>query len=171
LKQEKTEIVHNQSGLKLAVLALIVLAVILAYFTDFEKTNITKFVLVDSLTITHLASYIGGFWIAIFTPIYQVLKRRSPQHFKSMLNVHVLGNLLAFVLITTHLTHREINSVFLGSGTALYIALVSMVVTGIIQRFNLLKSIRKQVKFVHVSMTTAFYLILIVHVIGTFVRL
>jgi hypothetical protein len=171
LKQEKTEIVHNQSGLKLAVLALIVLAVILAYFTDFEKTNITKFVLVDSLTITHLASYIGGFWIAIFTPIYHVLKRRSPQHFKSMLNVHVLGNLLAFVLITTHLTHREINSVFLGSGTALYIALVSMVVTGIIQRFNLLKSIRKQVKFVHVSMTTAFYLILIVHVIGTFVRL
>jgi hypothetical protein len=150
---------------------LIVLAVILAFLVDFEESSITAFLLIDSLTITHLASYIGGFWIAIFTPIYFVLKRRSPRHLKSMLKIHVLGNLLAFALITTHYAHREVNSVFLGTGIVLYIALISLVVTGIIQRFIFLRGFRNQIGFVHTSMTTAFYLILIIHIIGTFVRL
>ena len=171
LTQEKTKAVPRQLSSMLAVLALIILTVILAFLTDLWKSNITAFHLLDSLTITHLASYIGSFWIALFTPIYVVLKRRSPKHLKSMLKIHVFLNLLAFTLITTHLVHREINSVFLGTGTALYIAVFSLVVTGIIQRFNVFKSLRRQVKFIHVSMTTAFYLILIIHVIGTFVRL
>ena len=170
MSQEKT-VVTRQLTLKLAVLALIVLAVILAFLVDFEESSITAFLLIDSLTITHLASYIGGFWIAIFTPIYFVLKRRSPRHLKSMLKIHVLGNLLAFALITTHYAHREVNSVFLGTGIVLYIALISLVVTGIIQRFIFLRGFRNQIGFVHTSMTTAFYLILIIHIIGTFVRL
>ena len=170
MSQEKT-VVTRQLTLKLAVLALIVLAVILAFLVDFEESSITAFLLIDSLTITHLASYIGGFWIAIFTPIYFVLKRRSPRYIKSMLKIHVLGNLLAFALITTHYAHREVNSVFLGTGIVLYIALISLVVTGIIQRFIFLRGFRNQIGFVHTSMTTAFYLILIIHIIGTFVRL
>ena len=170
MSQEKT-VVTRQLSLKLAVLALIVLAVILAFLVDFEESSITAFLLIDSLTITHLASYVGGFWIAIFTPIYFVLKRRSPRHLKSMLKIHVLGNLLAFALITTHYAHREVNSVFLGTGIVLYIALISLVVTGIIQRFIFLRGFRNQIGFVHTSMTTAFYLILIIHIIGTFVRL
>ncbi len=171
MTQEETKVVHRQFSLMLAVLALIVLTVVLALLTDFEKSNITTFLLTDSLTITHLASYIGGFWIAIFTPIYSVLKRRSPRHHKSMLRIHVFGSLLAFALITTHYVHRELNSVFLGTGITLYVALLSLVVTGIIRRFDVMRSSRNQVKFVHLSMTTAFYLILIVHVIGTFFRL
>ncbi len=155
----------------LVVIALLALTVILAFLADYEKSNITRFLLIDSLTITHLGSYIGGFWIALFTPIYYVLKRRSPRHFRSMLTIHVLSNLLAFALITAHLTHREINSTFLGTGTALYVALLSLVVTGIIQRFDFADGLRKQIRFVHISMTAAFYLILIVHVIGTFVRI
>ena len=170
MSQEKT-VVTRQLTLKLAVLALIVLAVILAFLVDFEESSIIAFLLIDSLTITHLASYVGGFWIAIFTPIYFVLKRRSPRHLKSMLKIHVLGNLLAFALITTHYAHREVNSVFLGTGIVLYIALISLVVTGIIQRFIFLRGFRNQIGFVHTSMTTAFYLILIIHIIGTFVRL
>jgi hypothetical protein len=168
---QETKVVHRQLNLMLAVLALIVLTVVLAILTDLEESNITTFLLTDSLTITHLASYIGSFWIAIFTPIYFVFKRRSPRHLKSMLKIHVLGNLLAFALVTTHYAHREINSVFLGTGITLYVALLSLVVTGIIQRFDVMKSSRNQVKFIHVSMTTAFYLILIIHVIGSFARL
>jgi hypothetical protein len=170
LIQEQTK-VHRQLGLMLAILALIVLTVVLAILTDLEKSNITTFLLTDSLTITHLASYIGSFWVAIFTPIYFVLKRRSPRHLKSMLKIHVLGNLLAFALITTHLIHREINSEFLGTGITSYIALLSLVVTGIIQQFNVIKSLRNQVSFIHLSMITAFYLILIIHIVGTFVRI
>jgi hypothetical protein len=171
LTQEKTKVVHRELSLKLAILALIVLTVILAILTDFEKSSITTFLLTDSLTITHLAGYIGAFWIAIFTPIYFVLKRRNPRHFKSMLKIHVLSNLLAFSLITTHLTHREFNTEFLGTGFVLYVALLSLIVTGILQRFNVMKSFRNQARFVHVSMTTAFYLIVIVHIVGTFVRI
>lgn len=171
MNQEETEVVRRQLSLKLAVLALIVLAVILAILVDFEKSSITTFLLIDSLTTTHLAGYIGAFWIAIFTPIYFVLKRRSPRHLKSMLKIHVVGNLLAFALITAHYAHREVNSVFLGTGIVLYVALLSLVVTGIIKTFNVVKGFRSQVNFVHTSMTTAFYLILIIHIIGTFVRL
>ena len=171
MTKEKTKVVHRQLSLMIVVIALLALTVILALITDYEKSYITRFVIIDSLTITHLASYIGGFWIAIFTPIYFVLKRRRPLHFRAMLKIHVLSNLLAFALITAHLTHREINSTFLGSGFALYIAVFSLIVTGIIQRFNFADGLRNQIRFVHLSMTTAFYLILIVHVIGTFVRI
>ncbi len=171
MTQEKTKASQGQLSLKLAVLALVVLAVVLAILTDFEESSIAAFLLIDSLTITHLASYIGGFWVAISTPIYFVLKRRSPKHLKTMLKIHVLGNLLAFDLITTHYVHREANSVFLGTGIVLYVAVLSLVVTGVIQRFNVMKGLRNQVNFVHVSMTTAFYLILVIHVIGTFVRI
>jgi hypothetical protein len=171
LTQEEKKAGQRQLGLKLAVLALILISVILAVLAYFEESSITKFLLTDSLTITHLAGYIGAFWIAIFTPIYFVLKRRSPRHLKSMLKIHVLGNLLAFALITTHYVHREVNSVFFGTGIVLYIALLSLVVTGIIKTFNIAKGFRSQVSFVHTSMTTAFYLILIIHIIGTFVRI
>ncbi len=171
MNREKEEAVRSQLNLKLTVLALIVLTVVLGILSNLEESNISKFILIDSLTITHLASYIGGFRIAIFTPTYFVLKRRSPRYCKLMLMLHVLSNLIAFALITTHYVHREEVSVFLGTGTTLYIALISLVVTGIIQRFNILRSFRRQVRFVHTSMTTAFYLILVIHVIGTFVRL
>ncbi len=154
----------------LTVLSLIILTIILAIITYLEDSNITTFLLVDSLTITHLAAYIGSFWIAIFTPIYIVLKRYRSSHFKSMLKIHVIGNLSAFALITTHYLHKETNSVFLGTGITLYVALVLLIATGIIQRFNAVKSLRKQINFIHLSASTAFYLILVIHVIGTFVR-
>ena len=51
MNQEKTEVVRRQLSLKLAVLALIVLAVILAILVDFEKSSITTFLLIDSFTI------------------------------------------------------------------------------------------------------------------------
>ncbi len=171
MTQEKGEVVHSQLSLKLAILTLIVLTVALAILTDIEELNISKSFLTDSLTITHLASYVGAFWIAISTPIYYVLKRRSPGHYKSMLTLHVLSNLLAFALVTTHYVHREAVSVFLGTGVTLYVALISLVLTGIILRFSIMRSYWSKVKFVHTSMTTAFYLILIIHVVGTFVRL
>jgi hypothetical protein len=171
LAQEKTKIVNSQLSLMLVVLSLIVLTVFIAIITYLENSNITTFLIIDSLTITHLATYVGSFWIAIFTPIYFVLKRRRPRHLKSMLKIHVLGNLLAFALITTHYIHREANSVFLGTGITLYVASLLLVATGIIQRFSIVKHFRNQINFIHISMTTAFYLILIIHVIGTFVRL
>ena len=86
-----------------------------------------------------------------------------------MLNIHVLANLFAFTLITTHYVHREINSAFLGTGTALYITVLLLVATGIMQRFNIISG--KKVKFIHLSMTSAFYLILVIHIIGSFVRI
>ena len=168
--QKKTRFVfHRPISLILAVLGLLLLTAILAILTDFEKSDITSLILFDSLTITHLASYVGAMWIAIFTPIYYVLKSHSPKRFKTMLNIHVLANLLAFTLITTHYVHREINSAFLGTGTALYITVLLLVATGIMQRFNIISG--KKVKFIHLSMTSAFYLILVIHIIGSFVRI
>ncbi len=169
--KKEPEVAHRQLGSILAVVGLIILTVLVAVSAYLEESNIATFLLTDSLTVTHLASYIGGFWIAIFVPIYHVLKHRRPSHVKSMLKIHVFGNLTAFALITAHYVHREDVTIFLGTGTALYIAVLSLIVTGILLRLNITKGTKKQIQFVHVSMTTAFYLILIIHIIGTFFRL
>jgi hypothetical protein len=114
---------------------------------------------------------IGSLWIAAFTPTYVFLKRRNLTHAKELLNIHVLGNLVAFMLICVHFTYRISNAYFIGTGLALFVAVFVLVATGFLQKFYPSKGAYKYLRFLHVSMTTAFYLILAIHIIGTFIHL
>jgi hypothetical protein len=117
----------------------------------------------------HWLSFIGAGYIAIFTPIYALAKRRSPQRFGTLLKVHVFGNLVAFLLISMHFTqHMGRPPQFaptLGTGLTLYIIVALMVITGYMQRFRLAGRFLRTWRFVHVSLSVSFYIVLVVHVL------
>ena len=130
MNQEKSKIANRQLSIVLTVSALIILTIVLSILTYMERSYLATFS-IGSLTLTHWAAYIGGFWIALFTPIYYAIKHHSPKHLKSMLKIHVFGNLVAFALITIHYTYQESIASFLGTGTALYVAVLALIITGI----------------------------------------
>jgi hypothetical protein len=123
------------------------------------------------LLFTHWMVLIGGFWIAVVTPVYVVLKHRRPTRIKTWVRLHMFGNLVAFTLISIHFTYWIISVSFIGTGFALFVATLTLVVTGLLQRFNIVQNSRRYIRFVHVSMTTAFYLILAIHILSHMIRL
>ncbi len=161
---------HSKDPLFLASLIIIALVVFVSLLTYFERNLLSNLAL-GPLPFRHWMGIIGASWIALYTPIYSLLKRRRPARIRLWLGAHNIGNLIAFMLITVHFTYRIINSYFIGTGVALFIAVLTLVVTGFAYRFEEIGRAKKYVRFMHISMTTAFYLVLIVHILGTFVHI
>lgn len=124
---------------------------------------------VGPLYFHHWLSFTGAGYIAIFTPIYSIMKRRSPKHFGTLLNIHVFGNLTAFLLISIHFTQQIGRPAqfapTLGTGIALYIIVAIMVVTGFMQRFQLVGSFLRSWRFIHVSLSLSFYIVVVIHIL------
>jgi len=117
----------------------------------------------------HWLSFIGAGYIAIFTPIYSIIKRHSPGRFEALLKTHVFGNLVAFLFLSMHFTqHMGRPAQFaptLGTGLALYIIVAIMVITGFVQRFRLAGGFLRSWRFVHVSLSLSFYIVVVIHVL------
>jgi hypothetical protein len=86
-----------------------------------------------------------------------------------MLKVHVLGNLLAVMLVSIHFAHQvtrpPTNYPDLGTGVVLYISMVLLVLTGFMLYFGFGKRLIKQLRFLHPSIALTFYLTIILHII------
>jgi hypothetical protein len=126
---------------------------------------------VGSDLFTHWVAWIGGFWIAAVTPVYVVLIHYRPMRIKAWVRIHMFGNLFAFLLISFHFWYWVTFVSFLGTGFALFIATLTLILTGIFYRFNLVQIPKKYIRFIHVSMTTSFYLILAIHILSHLIRL
>ena len=150
-------------------IVMILFTIILSALIIFDKSSFSFSV--GPLPITHWLSLIGGFWIAIVTPIYFVLKNRRPNRIKAWVRIHMFGNLVAFTFISVHFTYWIISVSRLGTGLTLFVAVLTLVVTGLLQRFNVMQSSRRQIRFLHISMTTAFYLILTIHILSHIISL
>lgn len=150
-------------------LVIILLTISLSALIIVERSSFGFFV--GPLLFTHWMSLTGAFWIAVVTPVYYVFKHRHPERIKAWLRIHTFGNLLSLMLISVHFTYWITIVSFIGTGTALFVAVLTLVFTGLLQRFNMLQSSRRQIKFLHVSMTTAFYLILTIHILSHMIRL
>jgi hypothetical protein len=123
---------------------------------------------------THWLGWIGVFFIAIFTPIYYILKRRKPKLLKKLVKIHVFGNLTAVMLISIHYAQQMGRPAQfypeLGTGLALYIVMFILVATGFLHRFGILDKLGRyriflphQNRFLHISITLTFYTIVIIH--------
>ena len=121
------------------------------------------------LYFTHWLAIIGTAFIAIYVPIYSYLKRHKPQTRKSILAIHVVGNLLAVMLVSIHFTSQITRPPQalpqFGTGILLYFLMLALVVTGILRRFNILGSLEKYWKFIHINLAISFYLVIVVHVL------
>ncbi len=117
----------------------------------------------------HWVGWAGGVYIAVFTPVYSVLKHRSPHHLRTLVKIHTFGNLIAFLLIAIHFTQQvgrppEFAPV-LGTGLALFIIVALIVFTGFMNRFRLASALVKTWRFIHVGLSLSFYIVLLIHVL------
>ena len=150
-------------------LVIILFTILLSSLVIIDRSSFSFSV--GSDLFTHWAAWIGGLWIAFFTPIYYFLKHRRSLRIKAWVKMHMFGNLFAFMLISVHFWYELATVTRIGIGMALFIALLVLVVTGVLYRFNIWQSSKKYLKYLHITMTTAFILILIIHILGTLVKL
>lgn len=120
--------------------------------------------------VTHWLGWVGVLFVALFTPIYYVVKRRRPQLLQILILIHTYGNLLAFLLISTHFASQLGRPAAfypdLGTGIALYLIMLILVLTGFLHRFQIVgRLIPHQNRFLHISVTTAFYIVIVVHIL------
>jgi hypothetical protein len=126
--------------------------------------------IIGPFRLTHWFVWAGTIYIAIAVPTIAILKKKRPQRYKTLFRTHVFGNLLAFMLISLHfasqISRPATSYPELGTGIALYTAMVLLVGTGFLQRFQLMPSIKPQsYRFVHVGAAVVFYLIIVVHIL------
>lgn len=150
-------------------LGIILFTIVLSTFVIVNRSSFSFSV--GSDLFTHWAAWMGGFWIAVVTPMYVVLKHYRPMRIKAWVRIHMFGNLFAFMLISVHFWYWVTFVSFLGTGFAIFVATFMLIVTGLLQRFNMLQSSIRYIRFIHISMTTAFYLILIIHTLSHLIRL
>lgn len=124
---------------------------------------------VGPLLLHHWLGWVGAMYIAIITPLYSILKRRYPGRMKTLLAVHVFGNLIAFLFISIHFTQLmgrpALFAPIPGTGMAQYIIVATMVATGLMQRLRLAKGFLKPWRFIHVSLSLSYYIVLTVHIL------
>jgi len=150
------------------LVSLLIIAIIILSIGNYSRWWDLHFY-VGPLYIHHWLSFIGSGYIAIFTPIYAITKRRSPQSFGTLLKVHVFTNLIAFLFISIHFTQQMGRppqfAPTLGTGITLYIIVALMVITGYMQKFQLARKFLKTWRFIHVSLSVSFYIVIIIHVL------
>jgi len=149
-------------------LLLIVLTIILmfAYYNRWYSFSY----LIGPFRAIHYIAFAGTLYIAISVPIIAYLKKHYPQKRNSLTRAHMFLNLISFLLISIHFAGqlgRPLNSYpDLGTGIALYIALILQVYTGLAYRFRenrLLKPMRN--RFVHIGLALVFYIVIIIHIL------
>jgi hypothetical protein len=117
----------------------------------------------------HWLGLIGTFFVAFFTPTFYILKRRYAKRGGTLIKLHCLGKLFAFMLISIHFSQQISRPAQffpdLGTGLALYFVMIILVATGFLQRFQIAKSQGKRWKLIHTSVTITFYLVIIVHIL------
>lgn len=146
---------------------LLLLSAILSTLIYIDVINVNY--LFGPFLLGHWMVLIGTLFIAFFTPIYSILKRKYLKKWSVLVNVHAFGNFTAFILISGHFAHQisKPASIYpdLGTGITLYPIILILVITGLLQIYSILKKFRKQVRFVHLSIVLSFYLVIVTHML------
>jgi hypothetical protein len=164
-------LIKNKIFLAASALLIVTFFIIVFVLIDWIDTGF----FVGPLRFSHWMGVIGTFFIAIYTPMFYVLKRLYQKRLKYLLNIHVFGFLISFTFISIHFAGQigrpQQFYPELGEGIALFIVMALLVATGFIHRFQIIpKKTGKYYKphinrYYHVSITTAFYIVIIVHVL------
>lgn len=117
----------------------------------------------------HWMSIIGATYIAIVVPIQRYKWGKDPQKRRTLVPFHIYGNLIAVGLVTVHFSQQLSRPAEafpdLGTGLALYVTLFLLVLTGIFMRFGIDRSRYRWWKYVHGGVTSAFYIVIVFHVL------
>ena len=124
---------------------------------------------VGSLFFVHWLGLGATGFIAVLVPVYYVLKRRRPQNTKTLLKLHVFGNLFSFLLVSIHFAQNtgRLSGFYLrlGEGFVLFLVLCLIVATGMLERFGGKNKIVRYTRPIHRYSVVVLYLVIILHVI------
>jgi uncharacterized membrane protein len=142
-----------------AVIAVIIVVVALVFLRVFRI----------SYSAVHWFGWVGALYIAFATPVYPIVKRRHPHRIGKALYLHVVGNLLAVLLVSVHFAHQVTRSAGsypdLGTGVVLYAAIVLLVSSGFVLVSGVGKKLVRHVRFLHPAFALTFYTVIVMHII------
>jgi len=148
-------------------LALVIITGILMY-TVYIRLYPLHFEVAGEL-LHHWFSWAGALFVAVYIPIYHVLKRRYPKHYRGLLDVHIFGNLIAVALVSIHFTQQitrpPVAYPDLGTGIVLYPTMLLLVLAGFILAFRFAKTRYRVWWFFHASLGITFYMVIVVHIL------
>jgi len=157
--------------LTLAAAILVIIIIIMVALIALDVYTV-PFVTYDLFGVSypaiHWINWAGSVYIALATPIYPIVKRKYAKHARIALRSHVIGNLLAVLLISIHFTQQvtrsSANYPDLSTGIILYIATALLVATGMLVISGPGRRYLKLWRFLHPAFALTFYLALVVHV-------
>ena len=125
---------------------------------------------VGELFFVHWLGIAATVFIAVMIPVYYVLKRKRPRTLKTILKVHVFGNLLSFMLVAIHFAQNtgRLSGEFtrLNFGFVLFLVLAVIVVTGMLERFG--HKLARRTRPIHRYLVALFYIVAVVHALQGF---
>lgn len=159
----------NARAVLAAILLVTTFVIMVAILLDLVNTGF----FIGPYRFSHWMTWAGTLFIAIYAPLYHYLKGRYPQRFNILIDIHSFGFLIAFLLISIHFASqmgRPPQSLpELGEGIALYITMLLLVFTGLVQRFwkpekrPYRRYTLRSNRFFHTGLITAFYVVIVVH--------
>ena len=120
--------------------------------------------------LNHWIAWSSFGFIIVYAPIFAFLKRRNTRIYGKLMTIHEVGFIVAFMLVSLHIG-PQLRRVFppeIGTGIAAYVSLFVLVVTGIIQRYQMLTARIGTLRTVHLSMAISFFLVIVFHIIRAF---
>ncbi len=148
--------------------AIVVLSVVLmfAYYSRWFSFAVR----IGPFRVIHYIAWAGTLYVFFGVILFVIFKRRYLQKIKPLLKIHVFGNLSAFLLVSLHFAGQvgrpaDFYPEF-GTGLALYVVMVILVVTGLALRFRAIPSFTPAMnRFLHVSIAVSFYLVIVFHIL------
>lgn len=171
--ENKQSLLRNKSFLLETIYIIIILIITILIFLDLIDTGF----FLGPLRFSHWMGIIGAFFILIFVPLYYILKRRFPNRYKILMNIHISGFTTSFLLVSVHFA-GQLNRPpqfypDLGAGLALYIIVTILVATGYLYRYRPIK-LKSRVfpphfsRRLHAGLVGGLYIVLIVHTVLNF---
>lgn len=162
---------------RLAAVAVILVATAVAMAAVLLDLVNTGF-FVGPFRFSHWLTWIGTLFVAVYAPLFHLLKLRYPRQYPLLIDLHSFGFLTAFLLVSVHFAAQLGRPTLpeLGEGAALYAVMLLFVATGIVQRFwsprrgTVRRYTLRNNRFLHVSLITAFYVTITVHAIAGLVQ-
>lgn len=156
-------------GLALAIVAAtaIVMAAVLLRLVRLPFTQINIMGAINSPQ--HWTGWIGSLIMLAVTAWYVYAKRARHAPTANTLRLHAFGNLLGFLLVSTHLAHQVTRSPTnypdLGTGIVQYVAVVILVTTGLTTFFAVKPAWIRYYKFLHPAAAMTLLMSIILHII------
>ena len=148
-------------------MVFLLLSAIFSALAYFQWYSLSFFV--GSLFFVHWLGIAATLFIASLIPVYYFLKHKRPKVIKTLLKIHVFGNLVSFMLISIHFAQNtgRLSGYFLrlNFGFVLFLVLCIIVVTGMIERFGQKPKLERFTGPIHRYIVIVFYFVVIIHML------